>query len=623
MKKLTAFLPIHLCFLLALALGISAHAPAAMLTEGPFLLQQAAIRGERVVPASSVWVEAVFVETSESTIRDLEEALGFKLNPVDGKVVLTPEEKEKLLALVEENESASVIASLVIVTTSGQEAHSEDVEQVIFPTEFDTETIQIGGSEGTTNLIPGEVFMVTPGNWEVRDVGTILNVTPTVSDDGKTITLALAPEMTQLVDWINYGNDVYPIFQPIFRSWSKTTTITIPDGASFVLKEWPRAPFKPAGRKLGESPRPPTKARRPAGATKERESQLTEDTQEADVKPLLQSLEGMQAQLRTELQESVEKLSRVRRKFALDLQGQPVQFQRRELLLQKKDLVGAEIAKLRAFVAVFSDMSTDERVNAVQDNAAVYQLSAEVAKQEAMRSALLEEYGEEHPLVKAQTKSIASLEQRLHGLVNGVLEAKKAELASLEEQEKALGEYLRDLEKEMTEIERQLPELKALTEEVEATRAALLKLEKEASVMEKSKRKPREPRPAEGPSPEREEILKKLNTLIPKVEFEDASLKDLVDFFTRECGVNIVIDPAVFQPPSTGAAKESGITVTLRNVPLKEALKYVLRYKNLEYLVEDLAVVIVPVGWRAPEDGVPVPVDRTSLLTIISAKTAQ
>ena len=49
---------------------------------------------------------------------------------------------------------------------------------------------------------------MTPGSFETRETGVILNVTPTVGPDGYTIELVLAPEVADLVDWLDYGSTV-------------------------------------------------------------------------------------------------------------------------------------------------------------------------------------------------------------------------------------------------------------------------------------------------------------------------------------------------------------------------------------------------------------------------------
>jgi len=137
---------------------------------------------------------------------------------------------------IDQKDWSDLLSAPRVTTISGQQAQIEVVQELTYPTEYDTETINIGGGlGGQTDLISGEVFMVTPGNWEKRDVGIILNVTPTVSADGKMISLVLMPEVTDLVKWINYGNEIYPINQPIFESRNVTTSVYVNDGETIVL----------------------------------------------------------------------------------------------------------------------------------------------------------------------------------------------------------------------------------------------------------------------------------------------------------------------------------------------------------------------------------------------------
>lgn len=174
-------------------------------------------------PAVNVWIEAIFIEMERAITRDFEKAIGFKLSPPDGRAILDADEKEKILGTVEEIEEARIIASLTVLTISGQQAQTEQIEQVPYATEYEYK-------DGT----------IIPGNWETRDVGAILNVTPTVGEDGL-ITLVLMPEFSVLGEWLEIeGTDVT---QPIFKGWNITTTVHMPDGSSFLLKESPYLPF--------------------------------------------------------------------------------------------------------------------------------------------------------------------------------------------------------------------------------------------------------------------------------------------------------------------------------------------------------------------------------------------
>ena len=123
-------------------------------------------------------------------------------------------------------------------------------------------------------------------------------------------------------------------------------------------------------------------------------------------------------------------------------------------------------------------------------------------------------------------------------------------------------------------------------------------------------------------------IQRKLERIIiPKLEFREATLREAVDFLKRKSveldpdepktGVNIVLKldtnsyvvvpdsapppsaiPGLDAPPasavSLGTPADARITVSLANVPLIEALKYVTGLANLKFKVEPYAVTIVP-----------------------------
>lgn len=174
-------------------------------------------------PGPNVWVEAVFVELDRAKTRDFEKTLGFKLSPPDGKATLNAEDKEKILVTIEETEGARIIASSSVLTVSGQNAQAEHVEELTYATEFKREE---GG--------------ITPGNWQQRDLGAILNVTPTVLEDGR-VAVVIMPQVTTLAGWKQI--DGTEITQPVFNTWCTTTTVIIPDGSTFVLKGAPIMPF--------------------------------------------------------------------------------------------------------------------------------------------------------------------------------------------------------------------------------------------------------------------------------------------------------------------------------------------------------------------------------------------
>lgn len=149
-------------------------------------------------------------------------------------------------------------------------------------------------------------------------------------------------------------------------------------------------------------------------------------------------------------------------------------------------------------------------------------------------------------------------------------------------------------------------------------------------------------------------IANKLNTIIiPKIEFRDASIREAIDFLRQQAtandpttdgrrGVDIVLrltaigGRAAAEPPSTvaqpiapvpGAAGgaeavvavqqpaapiaqpaapvippgEARITITLNQIPLGEALRYIASQANLKVKVEPYAVSIIPISEQSQE----------------------
>jgi general secretion pathway protein D len=134
--------------------------------------------------------------------------------------------------------------------------------------------------------------------------------------------------------------------------------------------------------------------------------------------------------------------------------------------------------------------------------------------------------------------------------------------------------------------------------------------------------------------------------IIPKLEFRDATLREAIDFLKKKCveldtdspsgerGLNIVLkleaadrgggdaSPAIPGIPGRGAAgpawknpAEARITLSLANISLLEALRYVTGMANLKLKIDPDRVYIVPLEalpgtiitkeWKIPRDLIP------------------
>ncbi len=160
--------------------------------------------------------------------------------------VLTNPEVTIVLQALSQHGGTDLLSAPRVTTRSGVNAQIQVVKEIIYPTEFDV-TQPTMNSDGNVTMSP----VVTPGTFETRETGVILNVTPTVGPDGYTIDLVMAPEVAELVDWIQYGSQItvetgiigakqqntylFNMPQPVFTSRNVTTSIVIWDGQTVVM----------------------------------------------------------------------------------------------------------------------------------------------------------------------------------------------------------------------------------------------------------------------------------------------------------------------------------------------------------------------------------------------------
>ncbi len=221
--------------------------------------------------------------------------------------------------------------------------------------------------------------------------------------------------------------------------------------------------------------------------------QTRQDIQEQLLQSAVAILEREQRAKRRELNAGMAELAKKREKCPLDKLDQPIQYSRQEVFLQKKDLVRTDIAKLQASVNLLRAMTREERVHqATPENPGIYQLAAELAREEATLSALLVPYGIEHPDVMSRKEAIARLKERLYTLADGALEAKKAELAALQTQESELDKIIQGLAKQIEESQHALKEYETSRSDVDQKKKMLEKMEESRIVETTTNAIPRE-----------------------------------------------------------------------------------------------------------------------------------
>jgi hypothetical protein len=108
----------------------------------------------------------------------------------------------------------------------------------------------------------------------------------------------------------------------------------------------------------------------------------------------------------------------------------------------------------------------------------------------------------------------------------------------------------------------------------------------------------------------REYVQGKLNRIIiPKIEFREATLREAIDYLIQKAheldtqesdpskrGVNIVLKLEGQAEQSNSAPSEARITLSLTNIPLAEALRYITSLAGLKVKVDQYAVTLVPLS---------------------------
>ncbi len=152
-----------------------------------------------------------------------------------------------LINALDQKQGSDLLCSPKVTVHSGQEASITVSQKMRYPNEWGDVQSQVGtgsssggGSAGVT-ITPG-----TPRDFIEYDVGVVMRVTPTVSDDD-TITLDLAPRVTEFEGFMEYGGYAVAVtmtnvvtvpsgfIQPVFSVREITTKVTVFDGATIVL----------------------------------------------------------------------------------------------------------------------------------------------------------------------------------------------------------------------------------------------------------------------------------------------------------------------------------------------------------------------------------------------------
>ena len=145
--------------------------------------------------------------------------------------------KESLMALRKEGK-AKFVATARTLAKCGNEAIMKAVQEVLYPTEL------WGSGQTKDGGIASEIGYLAPCNFEMREVGIILQVVPEINaSNGTWINLMLRPQWVTLNRWETFPANMagrrthktVPFRQPVFAVTSFETQLTVEDGETVLL----------------------------------------------------------------------------------------------------------------------------------------------------------------------------------------------------------------------------------------------------------------------------------------------------------------------------------------------------------------------------------------------------
>ena len=163
---------------------------------------------------------------------------------------LPPDERDALFARLDAEPGVETLARPSMLTTTGAQTAVKGVTECIYPTEYRNRTLDAPRPAGApTNEPPAALGVVAePRNFQMREVGQILQVTPRLSSDGSRISLDLMPTLVYPPEWKDYAAPppdagaagaaapfIGKMEQPFFPVFSVATSLDLKSGSTAVL----------------------------------------------------------------------------------------------------------------------------------------------------------------------------------------------------------------------------------------------------------------------------------------------------------------------------------------------------------------------------------------------------
>ena len=147
--------------------------------------------------------------------------------------VLTGTQFETVLHLLEETQKSKTLSAPRVTTLNHQTATIKVVDEFRYPTRYEVSLVQFDvNGDGDFDDAGETEFVNVPQDFQKRDIGVLLHVTPSVGEDQRAVTLVLAPEVSQFSQFRDLGGGVTV---PEFTSSQLTTSVSVEAGQTVVL----------------------------------------------------------------------------------------------------------------------------------------------------------------------------------------------------------------------------------------------------------------------------------------------------------------------------------------------------------------------------------------------------
>jgi general secretion pathway protein D len=174
-----------------------------------------------------------------------------------------------LMRAISNKKGVDIMTAASTVTRNGQQSSVRNVREMMYPQSYEPPELpnsvgdngndQFGGGLNIGGQTPMAITPSHPTDFTMREVGVILEVTPTADADNRFVDVALNPLVTEFEGFVNFGSpinepsvssgigqlnplrspavEISPnrILMPVFSKHSIASSVHVADGATIVL----------------------------------------------------------------------------------------------------------------------------------------------------------------------------------------------------------------------------------------------------------------------------------------------------------------------------------------------------------------------------------------------------